>query len=89
MMFGGVQDDLPDWECGAALVALMARDVEAPCLVVDMRDPKALPPRISFGEAAREKVTRRRQAVELQREFGTLIPHDAFVRANGRGAASN
>ena len=43
--------------------------------VVDMGDPQAFPRRVGVGEAAGEKSLGRGEAVELQREFGTLIPH--------------
>ena len=57
------------------LVALMARQMEAARLIVDMRDPQAFAARIGVGEAAREEGPGCGQPVELQREFGTLIPH--------------
>ena len=51
--------------------------MQAVGVLVDMGHPQALSTRIEFGKAAGEKVPRRRQAVELQRKFGTLIPHAA------------
>jgi hypothetical protein len=49
--------------------------VEAARLVVDMRDPQALALWIFFREAPRKEIAGGSEAVELQREFGTLIPH--------------
>ena len=53
----------------------MARDMHAARLVVDVRYPQALPPRIEFGEAACEEAACCRETIELQREFGTLVTH--------------
>ena len=44
-------------------------------LTVDVRDPQALRLRILFGETRREELACGREAIELQREFGTLTPH--------------
>ena len=44
-VLGGVGDDRPEREIGAGLVAVMAGQVEASRMVIDMRDPQALTPR--------------------------------------------
>ena len=47
------------------------------CLLVDMGDPQAFAAGIPVRQAAGEEFAGGREAVELQREFGTLIPHAA------------
>lgn len=79
-MRGRVEDDLADRESRAALVALVAGNVETTGVVVDMGDPEVLAPGISLGEATRKEAARRRETVELQRKFGTLIPHIRRLR---------
>jgi hypothetical protein len=74
-MLGRIGDDVAERETGAALVTDVARDVDAARLLVDVRDPQAFPLRIAIGEAAGEKGPRGREAIELQRVFGTLISH--------------
>ena len=44
-------------------------------LVVDVSYPQGLAPFVRFGKAAGEELSRRREAIELQRKFGTLITH--------------
>jgi hypothetical protein len=51
--------------------------MDAARLLVDVRHPQALPRRIFVGQAAREEGARCEEAVELEREFDTLMPHDA------------
>jgi hypothetical protein len=70
-----IDDDLPQWKVGADLVAAIARDVKAAGVVVHVGDPQAFAARILFREAAREELAGGREPVELQRGFGTLIPH--------------
>ena len=55
--------------------------METARLLVDMRDPQAFPARIFLGEASREKLARGLDAIKLQREFGTLIPHEGTLRS--------
>src|SRR5437773_2515436 len=74
-MLGGVGDDRPQWKGRARFIAGIALDMNALRIVIDMRDPQALARGIAIGHAAGEEFPRRCQAVELQREFGTLIPH--------------
>jgi hypothetical protein len=71
----GIGNDLADREGGACLIALMGRDVEAVRVAIDVCDPQLLPAGIIFREATGEKLAGGREAVELQREFGALIPH--------------
>jgi hypothetical protein len=44
-----------------------------------MRDPQALAALVDLREASGEEVAGGREAVELQREFGTLISHGPAV----------
>ena len=61
----GIGDDLSQGEIRSALVSLVARNVKAACIFVDMRDPQALERCVVFREASGEEVARRGQAVEL------------------------
>jgi hypothetical protein len=56
-------------------IAFVAADVQAARLIIDMGDPQALAGDIEFGEAAAEELPGRGKSIELQREFGTLVPH--------------
>jgi hypothetical protein len=56
---------------------------------VDMRNPQAFPTALSVGQATSEIAARSGQAVELEREFGTLIPHGAKVRGKPGSAQRN
>jgi hypothetical protein len=49
--------------------------MEAACLVVDMSDPQRFAARVFLRETPGEELTGRREAVELQRKFGTLVSH--------------
>jgi hypothetical protein len=73
---GGIGDDLPKRELAARLIARVARQMKAACLLVHMRDPQILQSGLGISHAPGEKVACGRETVELQREFGTLIPHD-------------
>jgi hypothetical protein len=79
-----VRDDFADREIRAAFVAAMAGDVQASRLLIDMRDPQAFTARVLLCEAPCEKVASGLDAVELQREFGTLIPHERTLRSAAR-----
>ena len=57
--------------------------MHAPRLLIDMGDPQALLTRVAMSQAARKELAGGRQAVELQREFGTLIPHDDSSKQRG------
>ena len=61
------------------IVPAMAGEMEAMRLVINMRDPQAFAPRIFLGKATGEEGPRRLDAIELQREFGTLIPHAVHI----------
>jgi hypothetical protein len=80
-VLGRVGDDFAEWKGGAGFVSGVARQMHAARLVVDMGDPQVLPGGIAVGEAAGKKLAGGRQAVELKREFGTLISHAASLRA--------
>ena len=54
-----------------------------------MGDPQGLLVGIGLGEAAREERTRGRDTVELQRRFGTLIPHKPGVNEAAHADDSN
>src|SRR5689334_18743145 len=66
---------------GALFVAVMATDMQAARFLVDVGDPQPLAPWILFREATGEKVAGGGEAVELQREFGTLITHTPLLIA--------
>ena len=74
-MLGGVGDDVAQGEGRATSIAVMAGEVDAMRAVVDVRDPQAFPAVVAFREAARKECLGGSRAVDLQREFGTLIPH--------------
>jgi len=80
-MLSGVGDDVPQRKAGARLVSIVAGNVDAAGLGVDMRDPQAFARRIGFRETTRKEGFGGGEAVELKRVFGTLIPHRALVRA--------
>lgn len=75
MVMKCVGDDLADWKVCASFIAFIARHVKAVSFLIHMRDPQALATWVGFSETAGEEVACRREAVELQRMFGTLIPH--------------
>lgn len=74
-MLGGVGDDVAQGEGRATFIAVMAGEVDAMRSVVDVRDPQAFPAGVAFREAARKECLGGSRAADLQREFGTLIPH--------------
>ena len=76
---GCISDDLPQRERGAALVAVVARYMQATGLIIDMGDPQAFARRIGLSHTTGKEVTSGTEAVQFQREFGTLIPHAAAV----------
>lgn len=81
----GIDDDLAQGEDSAGFVARMPAEVQAARLVVYVRDPEAFASALGIGDASRKEVTRGRQAVELEREFGTLISHaNSLVRHASR-----
>jgi hypothetical protein len=62
----------------------VARNVQATGLLIEVRDPKGLLPRVLLGKAAGEKCAGGGCAVELQRRFGTLIPHHLALTGRSR-----
>ena len=84
-----IGDDLPDRERRAGLIAAVAGEMEAVRLIIEMSDPQAFAPRIFFRKAAGEEGPRRFDAIELQREFGTLIPHSFQLCVAALTAHSN
>lgn len=72
-----VDNDLPDREDGVCFLAGMTGKVKAAGLIVHVRNPQGFAGRILFGHATGKEPARSREAVELQREFGTLITHPA------------
>ena len=79
-MLGGISDDCADWKVSAAFVALVAGQMEASRLIIDVSDPQTFAFRCCFAEAAAEERLGGCKPIELQRVFGTLIPHAVFVR---------
>ncbi len=72
-----VGDDLTDRQVGTVGVAVMAREVQAARIVIDMRDPEMFLVGVRLREAAGEETPRLLQSVETQRGFGTLMEHGA------------
>ena len=72
---GGIGDDFAEREVRAAFVAVVARHVEAPRLLIDMSDPQAFAERVAVGEATSKEVAGGGEAVKFQWKFGTLIAH--------------
>ena len=81
---GGVGDHLPHGQRCAAIVAVMARQMDAARLIVEVGDPQMFLGRITFGKAAGEEAAGRIKAVEQQRGFGTLMKHGVRVHGGGR-----
>ena len=82
-VLGRVGNDFAQREAGAAQVAVVASEVEAPRLFVHMGDPQTLAARVGVFETAGEEGLGRGETVEFQREFGTLIPHGREVMRVG------
>jgi hypothetical protein len=74
-VLGGIGDNRTKRKVRVILVALMAAQVQASRLIVDVRDPEALPPRFRLTETAAKERLGGCKPIELQRVFGTLIPH--------------
>ena len=72
-----------------AYVAVMARQMDTPGLVIDVGDPEMFLLRACFGKAAREKSMGGLEAVKEQRGFGTLMEHDRCISAGGAGRDAN
>jgi len=84
-----VGDDRPEGKIGAFLIACVAAQVDAPGLLVDVRDPQAFGGRIGIGEAAGEEVARGFAPLQFQRKFGTLVSHWERLGAAIRGSHRN
>lgn len=76
----GIDDDRPQREVDAARVSLVARQVEAARLAVEMHYPQSLERRIGFSAAGLKELARAGDAIEDYRGFGTLIPHAPMLR---------
>ncbi len=59
----GVGDNLPKRQIGPAKIAVMARQMNAARLVIDMGDPQMFPGRIGLGEAVGEEAPGRVQTI--------------------------
>ena len=85
----GIEDDRPQGHADARGVAIVARDVQTSGLGIEVGDPQALLERVLLGKAAGEECASGGFAVELQRRFGTLIPHRRDVAGEpGSGDAN-
>lgn len=63
----GVGNHVAEGKGGTANVAVMAGKVDAPCLIIDMRNPQMFFVRAGFGEAAGKEAPGGVEAVQLQR----------------------
>ena len=70
-----IGDDCVDGQGGLRLIAVMAAEVDAVQLLIDMGDEQALSSWIGFSEAAGEEIAGCCESVELERPFGTLMAH--------------
>ena len=82
-MLSGIDDNGPQREGCTRFVPRIAREMDAPGLVIDMCDPQILTRGIGVRHAAGKEFPGRHQTIELQREFGTLIPHRRELRRSG------
>jgi hypothetical protein len=57
--------------------------MDAARLVIEMCDPQIFAFGVGVGHAAGKEFPGRRQTIELQREFGTLIPHRREPKRSG------
>ncbi|MEO7750844.1 MAG: hypothetical protein ABIS09_05930 [Sphingomicrobium sp.] len=72
---GGVGNNLPQREVGAAAVAIVPTHMQAARLIVDVSNPKTFAGRVGIGQTTGKKVAGGGEAVKFQGEFDTLIPH--------------
>ena len=79
-VFGRVNHDFTQRKDRSAFVPRIASEMEASGVLIDVRNPQAFKGGIGIGETSREEFASGLQALELQREFGTLIPHALFLR---------
>lgn len=64
---GGIREQLPERESGAAFITVVAAQVNASCLVVEVGNPQVLSRRVTFGKAAGEEALGRDEAVQSKR----------------------
>ena len=81
---GGIADDLADREVGAVDLAVVAGQMDAARIIVDMRDPEMLLVRIDLRQAAGEEAAGGVETVQAQRGFGTLMEHAANLCEGAR-----
>jgi hypothetical protein len=62
---GGIEDDLADRYLGPGLITLVAGDVKAARMIVDMCNPEDFAARVAFGQAAPQEFAGGGKAVEL------------------------
>jgi hypothetical protein len=84
-----IGDNGADRHFSAVDAAVMARQVHAAYIVVDMRDPQMLLGGVRLGETAGEEAVRLLQSVETQRGFGTLMEHDPGLCERARASDLN
>ncbi|HWT44921.1 MAG TPA: hypothetical protein VN085_03105, partial [Vicinamibacterales bacterium] len=82
-------DDFPNRKMDGPIVARVARQVDAAGILIEVRDPQGFAGRVLLGEAAAEEFTRSGNAVELQRDFGTLKSHRDHLREGRGGGDAN
>ena len=88
-MRGGIIDDIAQRQAGTTDIAVMVRQMDAPRLIIDMRDPQMLFVRVGLGQAIGEEALGRIKASKSQRGFGTLIEHADCIRARVAGSDAN
>ena len=81
LMGHGIGDDFANRKTLTSSAAAMAAKMETLRVGIDMGDPKGLARRILLRHASGKEASRSLKAVELQREFGTLVPHDQGLGA--------
>src|SRR4051794_2149563 len=82
-VLGGIDDNGLQREGCTRFLSWIPRNKDATRLVIDMGDPQILAHGVGVGHAAGKEFPGRRQTIELQREFGTLIPHRRQPKRSG------
>lgn len=85
LMGHGVGEDFGGGNVFAALVAPVTRQVKTPGLGIDMCDPERFARAVLLRQAAGKENSRGLEAIELERQFGTLVPHWLCIGAEGSG----
>ncbi|HUP67515.1 MAG TPA: hypothetical protein VM145_04815 [Sphingomicrobium sp.] len=75
LVFDRLGHDLAQGEGRAGFIAGKAGNMKTARSVVDMGDPQAFAGWVAIRQASGKEFAGGLEAVELQREFGTLIPH--------------